>query len=151
MKMKKEGYKERVVTAINLIEVEWYESLREAFVGLEKNTFAGLNYRISLVFFAIFWIFVYNVLPFLTVFSTNSLLSLLSWGNILGMGILYVFIIKRLTLFSPAFFFIFPITALLFIYSIVRASLLTFKRGGIVWRGTTYKLSELREKNIRGK
>jgi glycosyltransferase involved in cell wall biosynthesis len=151
MKMKKEGYNERVVTAINLIEVEWYESLREAFVGLEKNTFAGLNYRISLVLFAVFWIFVYNVLPFLTVFSANPLLSLLSWGNILGMGILYVFIIKRLTLFSPAFFFIFPITALLFIYSIVRASLLTFKRGGIVWRGTTYKLSELREKNFKGK
>jgi hypothetical protein len=44
-------------------------------------------------------------------------------------------------------FLVFPITALLFIYSIIRASLLTFKRGGIVWRGTTYRLSELREKD----
>jgi len=54
-------------------------------------------------------------------------------------------IIKRMTVFSPVLFLVFPITALLFIYSIIRASLLTFKRGGIVWRGTTYRLSELKD------
>lgn len=147
MKMKKEGYKQRIVTALTLIEVEWYGSLKEAFVGLEKNTFAGLNYRISMVFFSIVGIFVGHILPFLTIFSANKTLALISWGNILGSGILYVLIIRRMTLFSPAMFLVLPITAILFIYSIVRASLLTFKRGGIVWRGTTYKLAELREKD----
>jgi glycosyltransferase involved in cell wall biosynthesis len=146
MKLKKEGYNQRIVTALKLIKVEWYKSLKEAFVGLEKNTFAGLNYRISMVFFAIFGVFSTHVLPFITVFSTNKTIALLSFGNILASGILYVLIIKRMTLFSPGLFLVFPITALLFIYSIIRASLLTFKRGGIVWRGTTYRLNELREK-----
>jgi cellulose synthase/poly-beta-1,6-N-acetylglucosamine synthase-like glycosyltransferase len=146
MRMKREGYKQRIVTALHLIEVEWYGSLREAFIGLEKNTFAGLNYRISMVFLAIIGIFVGHILPFITVFSADKTLALISLGNILGSGILYVLIIRRMTLFSPALFLVLPITALLFIYSIVRASLLTFKRGGIVWRGTTYRLSELREK-----
>jgi cellulose synthase/poly-beta-1,6-N-acetylglucosamine synthase-like glycosyltransferase len=147
MKMKREGYKQRIVTALNLIEVEWYGSLREAFVGLEKNTFAGLNYRMSMVFFAVFGIFVGHILPFITVFSANKALALISLGNILGSGILYVLIIRKMTLFSPALFLVLPITALLFIYSIIRASLLTFKRGGIVWRGTTYKLRELRDRS----
>jgi glycosyltransferase involved in cell wall biosynthesis len=146
MKMKRAGFRQRIVTALRLIEVEWYGSLKDAFIGLEKNTFAGLNYRISMVLFAILGVFLTHVLPFVTVFSTNKTVALLSLGNILLSGILYVIIIKRMTLFSPALFLVFPITALLFIYSIIRASFLTFKRGGIVWRGTTYKLSKLREK-----
>jgi glycosyltransferase involved in cell wall biosynthesis len=147
MKLKEAGYRQRIVTALKLIEVEWYGSLKEAFIGLEKNTFAGLNYRISMVFFSIFGVFVTNVLPFLTIFSTNKTIALLSLGNIITSGIHYVLIIKRMTVFSPAMFLVLPITALLFIFSIIRASYLTFKRGGIVWRGTTYRLSELREKD----
>ena len=147
MKLKREGFSQRIVTALNLIEVEWYGSLKEAFVGLEKNTFAGLNYRISMVFFAIFGIFVGHILPFITVFASDKMLALVSLGNIAASGILYVLIIRRMTLFSPALFLVLPVTAAIFIYSIVRASVLTFRRGGIVWRGTTYKLGDLREKN----
>lgn len=147
MKLKKEGYRQRIATALQLIEVEWYGSLKEAFVGLEKNTFAGLNYRISMVFFSIFGVFVTNVLPFIAVFSANKTIALLSLGNIIVSGLHYILIIKRMTVFSPAMFLVLPITALLFIYSIIRASYLTFKRGGIVWRGTNYSLKELREKN----
>ncbi|MCH6268407.1 glycosyltransferase [Neobacillus citreus] len=145
MLLKKEGYRQRIITALQLIEVEWYGSLHEAFVGLEKNTFAGLNYRISMVFFAIFGVFTTNVLPFITIFSGNKTIALLSLGNILLSGIHYFMIIRRMTVFSPALFLVLPLTALLFIYSIIRASWLTFKRGGIVWRGTTYPLSKLRD------
>jgi glycosyltransferase involved in cell wall biosynthesis len=145
MKMKKAGYQQRIVTALSLIEVEWYGSLKEAFVGLEKNTFAGLHYRVSMVIFAILGVFITNVLPFFTIFSADKTVSLLSLGNILLSGVLYVAVIKKMTVFSPVMFLVLPITALLFIYSIIRASFLTFKRGGIVWRGTKYRLSELRE------
>lgn len=147
MKMKRAGYRQRIVTALRLIEVEWYGSLKEAFVGLEKNTFAGLHYRISMVLFAILGVFITNVLPFIAIFSEDKTVVLLSLGNILLSGIHYILVIKKMTLFSPAMFLVLPITALLFIYSIIRASFLTFKRGGISWRGTTYKLSELREKD----
>ena len=147
MKMKKEGYKERIVSALTLMEVEWYGNLKEAFVGLEKNTFAGLNYRMSMVLFSVLGIFVGHILPFVTIFSADKTVALLSFGNILGSGILYMLIISKMSRYSPAFFFVLPLTALLFMYSILRASLLTFKRGGIVWRGTRYKLSELREKD----
>ncbi|MDQ6599555.1 glycosyltransferase [Bacillus salipaludis] len=146
MRMKKEGFSQRIVTALHLIEVEWYGSLKEAFVGLEKNTFAGLNYRISMIFLAVFGILLTHFLPFFTIFSNSKPIVLLSLGNILTSGILYIMVIRRMTLFSPALFLVFPISALLFIYTIVRASILTFKRGGIVWRGTKYRLRDLREK-----
>ncbi|MED1468144.1 glycosyltransferase family 2 protein [Bacillus salipaludis] len=146
MRMKREGFSQRIVTALHLIEVEWYGSLEEAFVGLEKNTFAGLNYRISMIFLAVFGILLTHFLPFITIFSSSKIIALLSLGNIITSGILYAMVIKRMTLFSPVLFLVFPITTLLFIYSIIRASLLTFKRGGIVWRGTKYRLRDLREK-----
>lgn len=147
MQLKKAGFRQRIVTALQLIEVEWYGSLKEAFMGLEKNTFAGLNYRVSMVLFSIFGVFSTHVLPFVTIFSKNKLVALLSLGNIIASGILYWLIVKKMTRFSPFLFVVFPITALLFIYSIIRASILTFKRGGIAWRGTVYPLSKLREKD----
>jgi glycosyltransferase involved in cell wall biosynthesis len=147
MRMKQAGYSQRIVTALRLIEVEWYGSLQEAFIGLEKNTFAGLHYRVSMVFFAIFGVFITNVLPFITLFSSDKIVALLSLGIILLSGIHYVLVIKKMTIFSPAMFLVLPVTALLFIYSIIRASYLTYKRGGIVWRGTLYKLRELRDKD----
>jgi cellulose synthase/poly-beta-1,6-N-acetylglucosamine synthase-like glycosyltransferase len=147
MKMKRAGFKQRIVTALTLMEVEWYGSVKEALIGLEKNTFAGLHYRMSMVLFAIAGTFVSQVLPFFTVFSTRQTVFWLSLGNIIAIAAFYTLIIKRMTRFSPALFLIFPLTALLFIYSIIRASFLTFKRGGIIWRGTKYRLSELREKD----
>lgn len=145
MRMKQAGYAQRIVTGLTLIEVEWYGSLQEAFIGLEKNTFAGLHYRVSMVFFAIFGVFITNVLPFITLFSSDKIVALLSLGIILLSGIHYIMVIKKMTIFSPAMFLVLPATALLFIYSIIRASYLTYKRGGIMWRGTLYKLRELRE------
>ncbi|MDQ0976054.1 glycosyltransferase involved in cell wall biosynthesis [Neobacillus niacini] len=146
MRIKQAGYAQRIVTALKLVEVEWYGSLQEAFIGLEKNTFAGLHYRVSMVFFAISGVFITNVLPFITLFSSNKIIVLLSLGIILLSGIHYVMVIKKMTIFSPVMFLVLPVTAVLFIYSIIRASYLTYKRGGIMWRGTLYKLRELRDK-----
>jgi hypothetical protein len=39
----------------------------------------------------------------------------------------------------------FPVAALVFVYAMVRSTVLTLVRGGVVWRGTFYPLSELRE------
>jgi cellulose synthase/poly-beta-1,6-N-acetylglucosamine synthase-like glycosyltransferase len=146
MKMKQNGHKQKFATAMDLIEVEWYESLKDAFKGLEKNTFAGLHYRISMVLFAIAGTFLSQVLPFFAIFSTDKIIFSLSLANIILLAGVYTIITKRMSKFSPLLFTVFPITALLFIYSIIRASILTFVRGGIVWRGTLYKLSELRNR-----
>lgn len=146
-KMKEMGFRHRMVTALTLLEVEWYSTVKEALIGLEKNTFAGLHYRISMVMFAIFGVFVSQVLPFFTLFSFEPILINLSIGNIFLLALIYSMIIKRMTTYSPWMFLLFPFTAMLFIYSIIRASFLTFKRGGIIWRGTKYRLKDLRSNN----
>ncbi|RDI41242.1 glycosyltransferase [Falsibacillus pallidus] len=146
MMVKKFGLKQRMVSATKLLKVEWYPSLQAAFKGLEKNTFAGLHYQFPMVFLAVAGVFCSQVLPFLTIFSPDPLLRVLSFIVVILIFSLYYLIVKKLTSFSPLLFFVFPATALLFIYSIVRAVLLTIKRGGIEWRGTVYSLKELRKR-----
>lgn len=149
MMVKRQGLKQRIVTAMTLIEVEWYQTLGEALGGLEKNTFAGLHYRISMVLFSVFGVFVSQVLPFFTVFSGNQSVAILSAVNLAFLAVLYVMVTKKMTQFSPWLFLVLPFTALLFIFSILRASYLTMKRGGIIWRGTKYTLAELRKNTLR--
>ncbi|MBT2684473.1 glycosyltransferase [Bacillus sp. ISL-37] len=149
MLVKRMGLKQRMVTAMTLIEVEWYQSLSDALAGLEKNTFAGLHYRISMVLFSVFGVFVSQVVPFFTLFSNNQAVAILSAVNLVFLAFLYVMVTKRMTRFSPWLFLVLPFTALLFIFSILRASYLTFKRGGIIWRGTKYTLAELRKNTLR--
>ena len=149
MMIKRMGLKQRIATAMTLIEVEWYQSLSDALAGLEKNTFAGLHYRISMVLFSVFGVFVSQVVPFFTLFSKNQAVAILSAANLVFLTFLYVMVTKKMTRFSPWLFFVLPFTALLFIFSILRASYLTFKRGGIIWRGTKYTLAELRKNTIR--
>ncbi len=149
MIVKRLGLRQRMVTAMTLIEVEWYESLRDALGGLEKNTFAGLHYRISMVLFSVFGVFVSQVMPFFTVFSGNQTVAILSGVNLVFLAFLYMMVTRNMTRFSPWLFLVLPFTALLFIFSILRASWLTFKRGGIIWRGTKYTLAELRKNTLR--
>lgn len=145
MRIKAAKLQQKMVTALELIEVEWYPSLKDALAGLEKNTFAGLHYRISMVLFSVFGVFVSQVVPFFTIFSSDRNLMFLSAANLILLAFLYTMVTKKMTRFSPLLFFALPFTALLFIFSIIRASYLTFRRGGIIWRGTKYSLSELRK------
>jgi cellulose synthase/poly-beta-1,6-N-acetylglucosamine synthase-like glycosyltransferase len=149
MMVKRMGLKQRIVTAMTLIEVEWYQSLGDALAGLEKNTFAGLHYRISMVLFSVFGVFVSQVVPFFTLFSDDQAVAILSGVNLAFLAFLYVMVTRKMTRFSSWLFLVLPFTALLFIFSILRASYLTFKRGGIIWRGTKYTLAELRKNTTR--
>ncbi|MGM0846062.1 MAG: glycosyltransferase [Bacillota bacterium] len=143
-KVKEHKLTQRMVTAISLLRVEWYPSLKSAFQGLEKNTFAGLYYRYSMVLLAISGVFFSQVFPFLTLLSTDTTVRLLSLAMILLILGSYTSVIKKMTDFHPALFLALPVTALIFIFSIIRAVVLTFVRGGVIWRGTKYSLEELR-------
>ncbi|MDV2683653.1 glycosyltransferase family 2 protein [Alkalihalophilus lindianensis] len=144
--LKQNGFKQRMATALEHLEVEWYSTLREAFIGLEKNTVAGLYYRYSMVLLAISGVFVTHVLPFITIFQSEGINRFLSLAAIVLIGLVYVQTVQKMTKGALKSLPVLPITALLFIYCISRAACLTFIRGGIIWRGTFYPMKELRKK-----
>jgi cellulose synthase/poly-beta-1,6-N-acetylglucosamine synthase-like glycosyltransferase len=147
--IKQRGYKQRFLSGVNQLSVEWYPSLKEAIKGLEKNTFAGLNYSIAVTVFAITSILISHFLPIFTLFSSDRMVQLLSALFLVIFLTLYGVIIVKMTSYSLWKLAVYPITTTIFLYSTIRAVALTYMKGGIEWRGTFYSLKELREKQNR--
>jgi glycosyltransferase involved in cell wall biosynthesis len=144
--IKKLGRKQRIVRGQSHLDVEWYPSLKEAIIGLEKNTFAGLFYSYFMVLFALGGIFISQVWPFLALFLTEGPTQVVYGVSIVLLFLVYQQTANVMAKGAVVYFIVFPISALLFMYCIARATLLTVRRGGIVWRGTFYSIKELKNK-----
>lgn len=147
--IKKMGRKQRIVRGQSHLDVEWYPSLKEAMIGLEKNTFAGLYYNYFMVLFAISGIFISQVWPFLALFLTEGPIRLLYAVSIILLFFVYKETANIMAKGALLYFTVFPFSALLFIYSIGRSTVLTIFRGGIVWRGTFYSINELKKNLLK--
>ncbi len=143
-RVKRLGFKQRLVTALYDLSVEWYPSLPSALRGFEKNAFAGLNYSVLLAFTAVLGVFLSQVVPFLLIFISPLEIQIISALNIVLLFCLYALTIHNLTRFSLWYIFGLPLFAMLFIYMLIRALVLTWVRGGIEWRGSRYSLKELK-------
>jgi glycosyltransferase involved in cell wall biosynthesis len=144
--IKQNGYKQRFLSGVNQLWVEWYPSLKEAIKGLEKNTFAGFNYSLAVTVFAVTTIVISHFLPIFTLFSTDYAVQLLSAIFLIIFLALYGVTIVKMSSYSLWKLVVYPITTTIFLYSTIRAVALTYIKGGIEWRGTFYSLKELRGK-----
>jgi hypothetical protein len=143
--VKRAGKRQHLALGQENLSVEWYPSLKSALIGLEKNTFAGLFYSYLMVMVAITGLFASQILPYLALFWTNGSIRVLYAISILLLFLSYNQTADKMTKGANKYFIALPITAVLFIYSIIRATILTAIRGGIVWRGTFYSLKELKK------
>jgi glycosyltransferase involved in cell wall biosynthesis len=145
--LKKHGFHQDFVLGDGLITVEWYSSVGELIHGLEKNTFAGVEYNLAVVVafsIAQFAIFIW---PLLALAFTHGAIWWLNLAVVASLVILYMdnahcHGAKRWHCVG------FPVTALLFQYIIWRATLLTLVNNGIDWRGTHYSLTELKANKL---
>ncbi|MGD6833050.1 glycosyltransferase [Sutcliffiella halmapala] len=144
-KVKLAGKRQHLVLAQKNLSVEWYPSLKSALIGLEKNTFAGLFYSYLMVMVAITGLFASQIWPYLALFLTIGSTRVLYAISIILLFLSYNQTADKMTRGANKYFIALPITAILFIYSIIRATILTAIRGGIVWRGTFYSLKELKK------
>jgi glycosyltransferase involved in cell wall biosynthesis len=143
--IKRAGKRQHLALAQENLSVEWYPSLKSALIGLEKNTFAGLFYSYMMVLIAVTGLFASQIWPFLALFFTDGSTRVLYATSILLLFLSYNQTADKMTKGANKYFIALPITAILFIYSIIRATILTAIRGGIVWRGTFYSLKELKK------
>jgi glycosyltransferase involved in cell wall biosynthesis len=145
--LKKHGFHQDLVLGDGLITVEWYSSLGELIHGLEKNTFAGVEYNLAVVVASSIAQFVVFVWPLVALMLTHGTIWWLNLAVVGSLAILYMDNVychgaKRWHCVG------FPITALLFQYIVWRATLLTLMNNGIDWRGTHYSLQELKANKI---
>jgi glycosyltransferase involved in cell wall biosynthesis len=142
--LKDAGLQPDFVVGSDHLAVEWYTSVADLVRGLEKNTFAGADYRCSFVLFAITILIAGYVLPFVAMFIAPWPANLLF---ALAAGIYIVFAGRACqSNGQPAVLgVLFPAGVLLFAMIQLRTMILNLWQGGIRWRDTFYSLEELRQ------
>ena len=144
--LKNSGAKSRFAYSLNDVSVRWYPSLLEMARGLEKNIFGvSTGYRLSRTFVHFFLIILVSPAPFVAVCISHDIFL-----QIAGIFSVILLIISGLinkfrfnVSFLPSLFVPLGLIALMIIS--LRAGLICTRKGGIQWRGTFYKLSDLKK------
>ncbi len=145
--LKQGGFRQDVVYGAGLLGVEWYASVRELIRGLEKNAFAGADYRISTVLWGAALNLTASVWPYLALFATGGATRVVYAAVVAVITI--VFIASAGFHGTRRWYAVgFPLTAALFIFILLRTMVLNLARGGITWRGTFYPLAQLKANKL---
>ncbi|MFH2122592.1 MAG: glycosyltransferase family 2 protein [Pseudomonadota bacterium] len=144
--IKEAGLRQECLSGYDFVTVNWYSSTGAMIDGLMKNIFALANFNTVLAMGGVLGLVLLTILPL--------------WGLLLAHGPARLFfglaVALRLAFFSQAARYsglspwLAPaalITPYLTVYTILRATFLTLKNNGILWRGSHYSLDELRRKN----
>lgn len=145
--IKRQGFRQGLCNAAPLIQVEWYASLGEMVEGLMKNAFAGLDYSLLYALAGVIAQFLFGVWPIIGLFLADGLTW---WIYLLITILMQLLCLDHALLFrlNPMTGLFFPLSTLLMIYVILRATTLTLIHNGIRWRGTHYSLSVLKANRI---
>jgi hypothetical protein len=89
------GFRQNVAYAPKFLAVEWYASLGEAVRRLEKNAFAGCDYRVGTVVGGVAVQLAFGLWPYLALLLTGGVV----WGvNLLIVLIFTVLLMRGATL-----------------------------------------------------
>ncbi len=145
--LKKNGGTQDFVNGADLIRVEWYHTVREAVRGLRKNGFAGIDYRLSLVWLTTVTQLLFFVWPFVAVFVTHGW-TRAAYAVAVAL-MLFLFAGAAREQRAPVWLGVaIPLASLLFITVVWNATLYALIHRGIEWRGTHYPLDELRANKV---
>ncbi|MDE1177384.1 MAG: glycosyltransferase [Edaphobacter sp.] len=140
-KVKILGLKQRVAVAPGMVSLHWAKGATGIVNVMTKNLFSVFRFRVELMLGACIFLLLFCLGPYvllaLPATRVPSILALLAIAALYALS-------ERHSRIRAAYFLLLPVAALLFLYSILKSTLLTLKAGGVTWRGTFYPLAELR-------
>lgn len=139
-RVKRAGLRQRVATAPGMVCVHWAVGVRGILNGMTKNIFAVFRFRPVLLVAAVAGMVLGCVAPvgFLA-YPATRLAGLLACASVAGLYVLS----GQTSRISPWYAALFPVAAVLVVYSMLRSMLITVLRRGVTWRGTWYPLADL--------
>ena len=140
--LKSRGATAAVWRSAGMVQVDWYPSVRALIHGMEKNSFAALDYRVGAAIVSFTGQLLYAAAFLVPFWVTGALrvVVILDLAVVIAASAAAARVVRQpwwTALLQP---FVLPFMA----WVQARAILLTLRRGGIVWRDTFYPLSELR-------
>ena len=145
--VKEGGYRQRNVFGHDLISLRWVKGTIGMVNNLTKNFFAIMSFQSWRTLGFAFMLAFLNVVPFVGIFLAHG------WARLpYTMALLCLFGIYLGMSWKSAvpvyYFFLHPISSLVFVYIVLRSMVLTLAKGGVEWRGTFYGLEELKSGRV---
>jgi glycosyltransferase involved in cell wall biosynthesis len=144
-RVKDAGLRQRVAFAPGAVAVHWASGIFGILHGLTKNLFAVFGFRPERLLTAAAGFGLICLAPFVLL-ATPGMRAQGALALAAVAGIYFLF--RRISRISPWYAVLFPVSAALILYSMLRSMVVTLKNGGVEWRGTFYPLRELRKKNL---
>ena len=129
------------------MRVEWYPTLAALARGLEKNSLAGVDYRVTALVGATLVQSLLCIWPFGALAATSGMTLAL---NVATCGVLLAAYMETARVMgAPRWYAVgFPLMAAIFVWILWRATFITLRDGGITWRGTRYPLAALKANRV---
>jgi hypothetical protein len=142
--VKNSGFAQRNVFGADLISIRWANGAMGVVNNLTKNFFAVLSFQWPRTILSAFGLAFLNLMPFAGIWLAHGW-ARLPYAIALGsMFAIYIGMSRRSGV--PVYYFLLhPVSATLFIYTLLLSMAHAFRNDGIIWRGTRYPLEELRK------
>jgi glycosyltransferase involved in cell wall biosynthesis len=141
--VKNAGYAQRNVFGGDLISIRWANGAMGVVNNLTKNFFAILSFQWPRTLISALGLAFLNLMPFLGVWLAHG------WARlpyVVALGSMFAIYLGMSRSGVPAYYFLLhPVSAALFIYTLLRSMFHALWNDGIIWRGTRYPLEELRK------
>jgi glycosyl transferase family 21 len=141
--VKMAGLRSGVAVAQRYVSVAWHLGLGNLVRGVEKNFFAGAQFRVSVAAAQILGLVIMNVLPFAGLFFGHGWIRALAAISVV-ITMCFHLGVDAVMGVSPLYCLTLPLGATIFAYMVLRSTIITLRQGGIIWRDTFYPLDELR-------
>jgi cellulose synthase/poly-beta-1,6-N-acetylglucosamine synthase-like glycosyltransferase len=145
--LKVAGFRPDFVDARGLLSLEMYPTVGVLVRAMEKNAFAGVDYRPTRMIAGSAFVLLGGVWPFLAAFAVPGPARWVYASACLGL-LLICACGTRVVRAPLSCALGFPLAALLLVYIQWRTMLLTYYKGGMQWRDTYYPLAELRANRV---
>ncbi len=146
--VKDSGFAQRYAFGRGLVTLRWAYGAFGVVANLTKNFFAILEYRVwKAVGFALL-LLLFNLGPFAGVWLAPGAAKIGYGAALAAIACLYVGSSWHSQV-TPQYFLLHPLAAALFVFTLLKSTVLTLWRGGVVWRGTKYSLEDLRREMVQ--
>lgn len=141
--LKQAGFRSGVGLAGDYVSVRWHAGLRNIVQGVTKNFFAVAGYRATTVGVQVAGVLCTNILPLVALPFVHGWVRVLAVIST-ALGIAVQAGTARVLKASSLYGLTQPLGAAIFVYMLLRSTVVTLRQGGVVWRDTFYPLEELR-------
>jgi glycosyltransferase involved in cell wall biosynthesis len=141
-RIKRAGLAQRVAFGRGLVSIYWAAGFNGLVNVMTKNIFSAFRFYVWLSLIGCLWLIVFCVAPAAGLFYAPTRIPAILALAAVAYGYRLMGRHSGLSTWNTVFF---PLSALVFVFTLLRSMITTLKLGGVRWRGTFYSLAELRK------